>query len=261
MTIPTQVKTLFLAWQDYQSRSWFSVGRLTFDGEKYKFVYVNGAREAQQKCGFEPLLSFPKLDEVYSSTYLFPVFANRLMSPSRPEYKSFLERLNLQANKPDPMLMLARSEGKRETDSLTVFPYPEVDEEGKYHLHFFAHGVRHLPDHSIERINQLKKGEELWLAHEFQNEYDSKALILTTKDHYILGYCPRYLINYVFEIVQRQPNYVDVRVERVNLPPTPLQFRLFCGMSYTILDDVQPFSQEEYQPITQEELIAEISAV
>lgn len=261
MTISPPVKTLFLAWQDYQSRLWFPIGRLTFDGERYQFVYVNGAREAQQKCGFEPLLSFPGLDEVYSSTYLFPVFANRLMSPSRPEYKRFLERLNLKENNPDPMLMLARSEGKRETDSLIVFPYPKLDEEGKYYLHFFAHGVRHLPPGSIERMNQLKTGDKLWLAHEFQNEYDSKALMLTTEDHYILGYCPRYLINYVFEIVQQQPNYVDVSVERVNLPPTPFQFRLFCKMSYFLLDDVKPFSQEEYQPITQEKLIAEISAV
>ncbi len=86
---------------------------------------------------------------------------------------------------------------------------------------------------------------------EFQNEYDSKALMLTTKDHHILGYCPKYLINYVFEIVKYQPHSIDVRVERVNLPPTPLIFRLFCKMSYPDLGDIKPFSQEECQPIIQ----------
>jgi hypothetical protein len=39
----TLLKTLFLAWQDYQSRLWFPVGRLTFDGEVYTFVYIKGA--------------------------------------------------------------------------------------------------------------------------------------------------------------------------------------------------------------------------
>ena len=77
--------------------------------------------------------------------------------------------------------------------------------------------------------------------------------MLTTKDHYILGYCPRYLVHYVFEIVRRQPNFVNVRVERVNLPPSPLRFRLFCKMSYLPLEEVKPFSQEEYQPIVPQE--------
>lgn len=242
------IKTLFVAWQDYESRLWFPIGCLTFDGEKYQFVYINGAKEAQQKCGFEPLLSFPSFNKVYSSTNLFPVFANRLMSPSRADYKQFLAKLNLSETNQDPMLMLARSQGKRETDSLTLFPYPTLD-KNKYHLHFFVHGVRHLPCCSIKRIEQLKPGEKLWLTHEAQNEYDSKALMLTSKDHYILGYCPRYLIDYIFEIFQQQPDYIEVEVVQVNLPNSPLRFRLFCQMRYLLLDDNKPFFQEKYQPL------------
>jgi len=41
--------------------------------------------------------------------------------------------------------MLARSGGRRETDTLTVFPIPEPDSEGRYRLHFFLHGLRYLP--------------------------------------------------------------------------------------------------------------------
>ncbi len=249
MTMATSIKTLFLAWQDYESRSWFPIGRLTFDGKRYQFVYIQDAKKAQEQCGFEPLLSFPDLEGVYRSDYLFPVFANRLMSSSRPEYKHFLERLNLEENTADLMLMLARSEGKRETDSLQVFPHPELDESGCYHLHFFAHGLRHLPECSIERINRLKVGEILWLSHEFQNPYDPQALMLTTEDHYILGYCPMFLVSYMFDILRRNPDAVEVKVDRVNLSPTPLQFRLLCRMNYSVVGDIEPFSQDQYQPI------------
>jgi hypothetical protein len=249
MTEKFSIQTLFLAWQDHKSRAWFPVGRLTFNGQKYQFIYIQGAKQAQKLCGFKPLLSFPQLEEVYESDYLFPVFANRLMSSARPEYKDFLKRLNLVENTTDLMLMLARSEGKRETDSLQVFPYPELDEPGHYHLHFFAHGLRHLPNCSIQRIDSLKAGEKLWLAHEFQNPYDSQALILTTEDHHFLGYCPKFLVSYVFDILHRNPQAVEVKVEQVNLSPTPLQFRLLCRLDCSMAGDIEAFSQREYEPI------------
>ena len=36
------MKTLYLAWQDPKDRRWFPVGRLSFDGEVYQFVYTKG---------------------------------------------------------------------------------------------------------------------------------------------------------------------------------------------------------------------------
>ncbi len=241
-------KTLFLAWQDYFSRAWFTIGRLTFDGDIYKFVYTQGVKEAQEKCAFNPLSSFPYLDQVYTSTHLFPVFANRLMSRSRPDYSSFIESLNLLPDNNEPMEVLARSGGERETDTLAVFPCPEVDEKGQYNLYFFSHGLRHLPTSAIERINQFEPREELWLAHEFQNSYDYQALTLNTKDHYIVGYCPRYLLAEIFELL-RQNSSLKVRVEQVNKSPTPLQFRLLCKMSVNCRDNFCPFSSSQYQSL------------
>ena len=93
------------------------------------------------------------------------------------------------------------------------------------------------------------------LANELQNEYDTRALTLNTKDHYIVGYCPRYLLSNIFDILTRNPQSVEVRVERINQFPTPLNYRLLCKMAYsTTLDNVQPFSQEEYQLIAKEKL-------
>lgn len=241
-------KTLFLAWQDSNSRSWFPIGRLTFDGASYKFVYTQGVKAAQM-CDFVPLSSFPYLDKVYTSTQLFPVFSNRLMPRSRPEYSSFIQWLNIPEHEDSLMAMLARSGGQRETDTLAVFPCPEPDSEGRYHLHFFSHGLRHLPQPAIERINRALPGEKLWLAHELQNPHDSMALTLNTEDHYIVGYCPRYLRSEVFELIKRNPSLVDLRVERVNQPPTPLQFRLLCNITTQCKDDFRPFSSQEYQPL------------
>ncbi|MBD2181887.1 DNA-binding protein [Planktothrix sp. FACHB-1355] len=249
-------KTLFLAWQDPNSRSWFPIGRLTFDGAIYQFVYTQGAKEAQEKCGFQPLLSFPRLDEVYTSTHLFSVFSNRLMPRSRPDYSSFIQWLNIPEHEDDPIAMLARSGGQRETDTLTVFPCPAPDEEGRYHLHFFSHGLRHLPQSAIERINRFEPGDKLWLAHEFQNSFDSQGLTLNTEDRYIVGYCPRYLNSEIFELLRRNPRLVEVRVERANQPPTPLQFRLLCNLTARWSEENLPFSGLEYQPLIADAVIA-----
>ena len=247
----TKTPTLFLAWQDSISRYWFPIGRLTFDGSVYQFVYTQGVKEAKEKSAFKPLSSFPHLDEIYTSTQLFPVFVNRLMSRSRPDYQRFIKWLNIPNDEHDPITILARSGGERETDTLAVFPCPEIDERGQYHLYFFSHGLRHLPSGTIERINQLEFGEKLWLAHEFQNPYDSQALILNTEDHYIVGYYPRYLLAEIFELLRQNSN-LEVRVERLNKPPTPLQFRLLCKMSFDIQPGFRPFSNYQYQPINVE---------
>lgn len=243
------MKTLFLAWQDPDSRSWFPIGRLTFDGTEYQFVYTNAAKDAQKKCRFQPLQSFPHLDEVYKSLKLFPLFSNRLLSRSRPDYADFVKWLNIPQYEDDPIAMLARSGGRRATDTLAVFPCPEPDENGLYHIHFLSHGLRHLPLNSIERINRFHAGELLILAHGFQNPYDPKALTLNTEDHYIVGYCPRYLLGDTFEMLKHCPGLVHVHVERVNQPPTPLQFRLLCNMTAKWSADFRPFSRQQYQPI------------
>ncbi|MBH8565546.1 DNA-binding protein [Nostoc sp. CENA67] len=243
------MKKLFLAWQDPKSRAWFPIGRLTFDGTKYQFIYTQGAAEAELKCEFQPLLSFPELNKVYTSVELFPLFSNRLMRPSRPDYNNYIEWLNIPQHENDPIAILARSGGRKATDDFEVFPCPEPDENGLYHIHFFVHGLRHLPACATERINQLQTGELLYLANEFQNPYDPRALLLCTKDHYIVGYCPRYIVDDVFKLKDKNSELVKVEVERVNPVPTPLQLRLLCNMTAQWDEDFQPFSSWEYQPL------------
>lgn len=243
------MKTLFLAWQDPNTRAWFPIGRLTYDGKEYEFIYTRGIEKAQAECGFQGLYSFPELNKVYTSNELFPLFSNRVMRRSRPDYKNYIEWLNIPQNEDEPATILSRSGGQKATDSLEVFPCPTPDENGFYHVHFFAHGLRHLPSCAIERILKFENGELLYLAHEFQNPWDSNALSLCTQDHHHVGYCPRYITSDLFQLIEKHPKLVKVQVERVNPAPTPLQLRLLCHLTAEWHDTFSPFSTDEYQPL------------
>jgi HIRAN domain len=243
------MKKLFLAWQEPKSRHWFPIGQLTFDGKFYQFVYTHGIEKAQAESNFKLLHSFPERDRVYTSSELFPLFSNRLMRPSRPDYQDYIQWLNIPQNKDDPMAILARSGGKKATDTFEVFPCPESSENGLYHLHFFVHGLRYMPECSVEQVKHLQPEERLYLTQDFQNPYDSKALLLRTEQRHNLGYCPRYLAADIYEILKQNPESVFVRVERVNSAPTPLQFRLLCNMTTQWNEDFNPFSSPDYRPI------------
>jgi len=248
------LKTLFLAWQAPTDHQWLPIGRLTFGGGCYRFVYLQGASKAERLHGFRPLLSFPSLSEVYESDELFPIFANRLPSRSRSDYGDFVRWLNAPQDEDDPIALLARSGGRRVTDNFEVFPCPAPDENGQYHIHFFAHRLRQLPAAAIERIGSLQPGDRLLLMHDFQNPYDPSALALRTNgqregDRHIVGYCPRYLLADAFEVLTRCPGLPEVAVEQVNPPPAPLQLRLLCNLTTCWPEDFRPCSNPEYQPL------------
>lgn len=243
------MKTLFLTWQDPESRAWFPIGQLTQQNGQYHFAYLQGAPEANQTAHFQPLYPFPDFHHPYSSVELFPLFANRLLRSSRPDFPDFVEWLNIPEHKDDPIALLARSGGKRQTDNFEVFPKPERTEDGDYHIHFFTHGLRHFPEEAQQHVNTLTAGDQLQITHDVQNAFDSRALILRTPDLHLAGYCPRYLTQDFFELVSRFPSQVHVTVERVNPPPTPLQFRLLCNLTATWSDDFEPFSGPNYQLI------------
>jgi hypothetical protein len=143
---------LFLAWQNPSSRAWFPVGKLTYDGRLYHFVYLQGAIEASEKADFQPIISFPDFHQEYGSLELFPLFQNRRLRRSRPDYPAFIQSLNLPSDETDPMAILSRSGGRRQTDSFEVFPCPERTESGQYEMHFFTHGLRYCPSAAQQRV-------------------------------------------------------------------------------------------------------------
>lgn len=240
------MKTLFLAWQDSISHAWFPVGRLTYENNCYEFVYIKGAEIARDRCGFSGIWSLDELNAVYCSRELLPVFSHRLMPRSRPDYPDFLRWQNLSQNEDNPLILLSRSGGKKVTDNYEVFPYPERDNFGFYHLYFFLRGLRYLPPENNDRIKKLEVEESLYFLHDSQNDFDFNALMLRTKDFYLLGFCPRYLD--VFFLLQNNSNLVEVKVERVNLPPAPLSMRVLCHLIVKD-DNYRPFSSPMYEPL------------
>src|SRR5687767_106279 len=70
------MKTLYLVWQNPEDRRWLPVGRLSYDGSVYRFVYTRGAKQSSR---FVPFGAMRDLHVTYESPELFPLFANRLM--------------------------------------------------------------------------------------------------------------------------------------------------------------------------------------
>lgn len=245
------MKKLFLAWQDSVSRAWFPVGQLTFTNSYYQFTYIQGAKTAKEKCGFPGVFSFPDWNKVYRSSEVFPIFSNRIMRQSRPEYPQLLSWLNFPEDENDPIALLSRSGGKRVTDNFEVFPYPEPDENEYYHFYFFSHGLRYMQKATDDRIINLQPQEQLYFMHDLQNSYDNNALMLRTEDYSLLGYCPRYLLDDLLPILQQFPHSVEVTVEKINLHPAPLKMRLLCHMIIK-KSDFKPFSSHLYKPLVEE---------
>ena len=246
-------KTIYLAWQDSDSRRWFPIGRLRSNGKRFVFVYTGGALVAQ-RAGFSTLAAFPKLDSVYESDKLFPLFANRLLRASRPDFRQYLNWLSVPESDPDPLLILARSGGQRVTDTMDVFPYPDHLEDGVYETHFLVHGLSHMTAESCERASLLQPGESLSLMWDFQNRFDPNALALRTaetykQDMFLVGYCPRFLSGDILKLMDKPGNSPMIVVERVNPPPAPFQFRILCKLRMKWPAGFMPFSGPEYQPL------------
>lgn len=245
------METLFLAWQDPEKKKVFPIGRLISLDKYYQFNYTKGALIAKKESYFHELASFPSLEKVYISEELFPVFSNRLLPRSRPDYQDYLKWMSIAQGEDNPMLLLARSGGKRMTDNLEVFSYPQLDEKGNYFIHFFAEGINSLPKDSLKCLESLSVGEQL-LVNEIQSSGNKKMALLKgcneAKETQTVGYLPGFLIENLTEVLSQTDLHVSV--ERINLPPAPLQFRLLCKMTFTQHVNFQPFANEIYQPIS-----------
>ena len=242
-------KTLFLAWQDKaQSRRWFPIGRLDADIERlqYRFRYIVGAARAQEMAGFPLLIEFPELEADYRSPELFPVFRNRVMNRSRPDFNDYLRILDL-SSKADPVEILSANGGRRVTDSYEVFPKLVKRADGSFTCRFFLHGWRHVNASAQERIDQLSKGEELYVTLELTNPVSRMAVQIQTTDYHMVGWAPRYLVADLVEAMAESPEYA-AQVVRVNPQPAPSKQRVLIQMRGS-WDRHEPMSGPEFRPL------------
>jgi hypothetical protein len=242
---------LFLTWQDPLSRRWFPVGKLRSSNGHYCFEYIQGALTAREH-GFEPIHGFPDLNARYESEELFPLFSNRVLPRSRPEYKSVLNWLSIGATENDRVAILSRSGGRRATDTFEVFPCPDINSSGEYHILFLIHGLSHMPAEAIARAEKLQPGEPLLMLKDFQNPIDPSAILLRTGEQYkgdvhIIGYSPAYLNSEIHSLLGENGEASPmILVERINLEPAPLQFRVLCRMVARPSAGFVPFRGSSY---------------
>lgn len=238
---------LILAWRNPKDGRWVPVGLLQSKNNKYLFKYTVGAKQTED---FVPFGLMNRLGNSYESEELFPIFKNRLLPKSRPEYSAYLNWLGFEGGGiVSDLEELARSRGIRATDSLQLFPIPE-NVKGKYEVTFFSHGIRHLPANYIERVSHLSKGNKLYLMRDIQNEYDSLALALRTDDPVeIVGYCPRFFVKDFDSLIAKNgQEKTKVSIVKVNVN-SPLQFRLLCKFSTSWPKGFIPFDDRIFQPV------------
>lgn len=190
------------------------------------------------------------LHAVYRSEELFPLFANRVIARSRPEYAHYLEWLGLSGVDHTVLDELARTGGIRATDSLELFFCPEPGPDLSYRVHFFARGLQYVHPENRERARHLERGMSLYLMRDLQNEHDPMALLLRTNHPATLvGYVPRYYSAEFSRLLELNgPEDVYVSVERVNAD-APLQYLVLCTLSASWPNGFVPCSGSEFQAL------------
>lgn len=243
---------VFIAWRSGGGANgcWGPVGRLERHGHGYRFTYTEGARTLP---GFHPFPGMQHLDAVYESDTLFPLFANRLLAPSRPEFEAYLRWGGFDPrDPPDPIALLGVTEGRRATDSLEVFPSPVPDAEGRYNTTFFLHGVRWMPPAALAEIGLLQPGARLCPMLDILNQHDQFAVAIRTcseRAPVMIGYVPRYLAPDIYRLWNAaDPSMLNLTVKRVNLD-APLQQRVLCCLLTPWPQSFHPLGEAEFQPI------------
>ncbi len=234
-----QTTRLAVAWQHPESRSIQPVGLLEQVADGYRFRYI---RNAGAVPDFKPLPTFPDLDRDYWSSRLFPLFRQRVMRPHRPDYDRWLEAMDLV--NPTPFEFLARTEGRRQGDTIVVIPEPFVSGTGDTVSRFLVHGIRHRPD-AEEALSRLRTGDELTLLDEPTNPNDKQA-VLVTRGVQPLGWVPHVLLAYVRTVRDTGP--VLVIAEQVNGRDFPPHFRLLARLDGTVPAGYRPFDGGLWTP-------------
>jgi len=230
------LRRLAVTWRHPRTRVYIAVGMLEQSPAGFCFDYLESARDA---LGPRRLLGFPEFGRQYRSAHLFPLFAERLMDPTRPDRPRLLEALSLDALA-TPMEVLARSGGRRPGDTIELLPEPNVAETGETDCLFLVHGIRYA-EGAEAAIGQLRRGQELQLVEDPSNPVNPLAVRVTDNDGGPLGWVPDPLVPYVQRV--RNAGATSLRVERANGPEVGFHMRLLVHLLGTVEPGYSPFGE------------------
>jgi len=248
------VRRLVVTWQHPADRNIEPVGFLDYDGHCYRFGYI---RHALSVKDFRPLLGFRDLHGAYSSEDLFPLFAQRVMDPRRPDYQRYVERLGL-PEEASPWEQITRSQGRRQGDTIQLLPQPTSDGETLTCL-FLVNGVRHVPDEPLvldgrpievtreqveAALSSLHPGDALQLVREPANKHNPLALLVMAPVATPVGWVPNLMVEDMHELIARAD--VSVTAEHINGPDAPWHLRLLARLTARGAGGFRFFTGEEW---------------
>jgi hypothetical protein len=239
------MKQLVVSWQT--DKCWYPIGKVDYNKQSFRFFYLKGAQSAFEECHFQPLIAFPDFNHVYESVEIFPWLDNRILSHKRPEFKRYLQWLQLDFENADEFAILAKSGGRRATDTFELFAIPTLSTNSCFQMEFFLTGISALSKASKKRIAQLHLDEPLFLRQDCQNAADEMAF--KTQDQILVGFCPKYFSSLLSESIHHKREAVIAKVQKVNPVPAPMEFRLLCQVEVQLPKGKNPFSKEIYEPI------------
>lgn len=234
----SETRTLYLAWQDPEGRSWYPVAVLRFDDrEGYSFQYIRGARDAQSAPGFPGVAQFTSLDVRYTSQEIFPFLKNRVLSSNRGDFSQYTQRLGLGdgeiAHSLHAFDLLSRSNGRRATDRFELFAAPEVTEGGEARFVFFTRGVRYLPEFLQNQWEAQPPDEPLSMLLDPLNDYDDDAVMLTSQQRLPIGFVPRYYSRSVANLLAERRTATAAVVHH-NPAPAPARERFLVQLTIDV---------------------------
>jgi|SRR5450755_2005532 hypothetical protein len=248
---------LVVAWQHPENRSIEPIGFLTYDGHVYRFAYIRNASKVE---GFRPLMGFDKLGASYESDELFPLFAQRAMDPRRPDYQRYVERLGLDGE-PTPWEQIARSQGRREGDTIQLFPEPVTD-GNEVRCLFLVHGIRHAHkgtkilngtrvevtrEQVEETLESLHEGDDLDIVPEPENPKNPQAIVVMGTPLVPVGWIPDLIVEDLHRLMEQ--TQVTVTVAHVNGSDAPEHLRLLARLQAAPATDFRFFTSERWEPL------------
>lgn len=178
------------------SRKYDRLGVLTHHDDAWTFRYF---RDAAEEGSLARLPGLPDAHRVATSEYLFPIFAERVLSPRRPDRRRVLDALGLE---PDAgaFEIMARNGGRRRGDTIELIQLPVPTDAGDSRIEFLVHGMRYRAQSEQEAIDALELGDELCIQPDLDNEHDDTAHFVTTLAGHKLGWVPAPLSSLVARV-------------------------------------------------------------
>ena len=213
------IKSLLVLWENKIKKQYFHVGTLYFDGMCYTFQYTyqedsprNVKAALQNGYRLHPVFSI--LEKAYKSNSLFATFDRRIPSDDRVNYSEILLDLGLpmDANRMD---ILRETRGILSGDAYS-FEEPLLLHQNRHlETNFYVNGMRHR-NSADDWLSQVQIGDGLVAVLEPDNEWNSIAVRLETKNGLHLGYIPAVYVEAVKSLIE---NGIDVNLKVIDIRP------------------------------------------